>query len=398
MSLVVDSSSDFFSFLTQSESTSIECLDKDKEISGFDEEIELSSSQFSSNPQTAKELFKKIQTAFYSVEKVCFNDKDRLIFLVADILAKTFAYQRPPENVEKITIPQLIGKEIISIDYKFAAMDLGHLSIAHILLPIDNTSAHPIIVFRGTVPTSFETVQSTFGFKGTLSLFVNNTWGFGNNVLWTNRKIFSKLLKEIKAKYKITPILIGHSLGGVLAQRFALQGKNINLIFSIFAFNSPGILSSECEKWEKMSKPNKDKIFVINAAGDDVVNHFGSKRFIGKKFIFKPFQETKELIHGKVLLNKAGKFEELKPNMTSIAKKIGVVVFYPFRVVAVLFLLFNAFIFVDIPAFINNRFFCTDAALRRQAKPIDVNSKNLLEDIFENSKIWWRLSASPNKQ
>jgi hypothetical protein len=138
-----------------------------------------------------------------------------------------------------------------------------------------------------------------------------------------NQAKFSDVLTHLNELYQVKPIIMGHSLGGTLAQRFALQEGNLEKISSVMAFNSPGITHSELQVWEKHleQKPeDRSKAIVVNTS-DDFVNPLAKKRFIGRKFLFTPTEQFKK-IHGKTLLGRAGRLEEvsLEESFSSLKK------------------------------------------------------------------------------
>lgn len=284
----------------------------------------LDSAKMTFLPQRSEENIKnltQIQEDLNSLDEGSMVEPERRTLMIGEILAKGLAYSRITGHEEEplsLDIPQLIDGKWQKITYSTLAWDLGDNNIAYILEPPKTSKAPPIVIIRGTKPSFTKgTLQTSLGMQSVMNFLKDESLAFGEAVLVKNQLKFTQLLSALNSEYSTKPVVVGHSLGGTLAQRFALQLDNIDKISLIMAFNSPGITHAELKKWERHveSHPgDRSKAVVVNTS-DDFVNPLARRRFIGRKFIFTPKEKFKK-VHGKALLGRAGKIDEVTVEKT----------------------------------------------------------------------------------
>jgi pimeloyl-ACP methyl ester carboxylesterase len=357
-----------------------------------------------SNLLKSKEDLKKIQEALNEAnDKI--KDPQRLTIVVGEILAKGLAYTRIVIEQGKefyLQVPQVVNGQAEMMLYSCHAWDLGNSNFAYILEPktIDQKVGVPFVVFRGTIPWEIGTLKSSLGVKSLFNLFFDDCLGIANEIINEKNEEFIKVLKELHLLHGEKPSLIGHSLGGALAQRFAVKEQNIDLISGALSFNSPGIPSEDCQKWdEHIQKNPNDSSKVLSFAVDyDFVNLTGHHYFVGKKYFFHQKDELSWMqIHGTTLLGRAGKIEEVERVQKTTLDKVIDVAIYPLRAAGVAIAIVFSLIFIEFLFELVNYLFTLDFAIRK--KVIDTlreefenlkgNQTPMLEQIRMISQNWW---------
>ena len=127
-----------------------------------------------------------------------------------------------------------------------------------------NDGRPPVLVFRGTNPTEAEDLRDDL-----------NINGIGRKQFDNAKLAIRDWLDFAYQKTKIKPDVIGHSLGGALAQRTA--GEFTDKIGKVVTFNSPGIGADNVRDFENRGGRNLKVVHYITA-GDPV--SFGGEKFL----------------------------------------------------------------------------------------------------------------------
>ena len=372
--------------------------------------LQLSSMDITSRPRfitKIRENNRKIQNLLDEIAEREV-DPQRLSLAVAEVLSKGLAYSRTLDNRDyefHFEIPQIVEGRIIKIHYVASAWDLGNSNLAYILEPYPSLVAGksakcgvPFVIFRGTCPHEFGTVRSSFGVHGILSLLTNETVGFGSIVVEENRKAFQKVIIGLREQHGLKPMVVGHSLGGALAQRLSVVDGNLEHVSGVMAFNSPGILREDLDLWDQhlLENPEDTNKIICISTDKDPVNFLGFSNFIGKKYLFKPDESlaSKGACHGQVILTKAGQLTECPKKVISLAQKVFEIAIFPIRLSAVLILAILAFITVDVLGMAYFLLTSDEVSRRSLVERVSVHSDiPVLDQIRDRSPVFW--SSSP---
>ncbi len=175
---------------------------------------------------------------------------DLRIHATNEILSKVLAYRDLKEKME-IPIPIDDGKlTTYTVDTVF---NLWHGMPAFALLPKDNESASPLLIYRGT----------EFSLKGWGSILSDLDFkGPGFSAFRKAQPSIHAWLEKIGKKTRV----LGFSLGGALTAYTLLFEKD--LISSAVAFNMPGLSLKNYQKWQTLE--NLPPFTVYLTQGDFV--------------------------------------------------------------------------------------------------------------------------------
>lgn len=120
------------------------------------------------------------------------------------------------------------------------------------LRPLDNARVPTIILFRGTEPTAADIAADA------------DAGGVGFTAFQNNRAAIAKLVKSGAGKV----VVVGHSLGGALAQWTAADSECTSSVAAVITFNAPGISRKAAAKFKEASAKEKNA---------PEVHHFGTR-------------------------------------------------------------------------------------------------------------------------
>ena len=193
-------------------------------------------------------------------------DSPLTFFTVSELLAKALSYRDLSQN-QKIKIAVKKGPsfhyETFTVDRIF---DLWKGMPAFGLVP-DQEGIASILLFRGTDP-------SITSKRGWASLFSDvDMLGPGFNVFLHARDEIHNWLKRVSQQKK-KAVVVGYSLGGVLALYTFLYERAYLQQRGSIAFNPPGVTREICQEWENM--PRADQLgFVSYIHRGDIISKSG---------------------------------------------------------------------------------------------------------------------------
>ena len=210
--------------------------------------------------------------------------------MIHEVTAKILGYDAlsPYTN---IMLPVLVGETYNFFPFEVIPIILTDGMKACVFLPKYKTDILPIIVFRGTTPkTNFSSVRADAGFPAIIpALFSGEVFPsleVGRNIVKDNALMMSKLLDSIASNGFEKCILMGHSLGGTLASKFAIADNNLKYVKKLISFNAPGVSRAEVTKYKSLIT---DKFEAISyQTKGDLVSLVASRKFLGKKITIQP--------------------------------------------------------------------------------------------------------------
>ena len=172
-----------------------------------------------------------------------------------ELLAREFVYE-----------DHQVGDQVFGTGYQVSRVISGLTGFFS--LGLTSSIANPILVLRGTQPTQINDVFSDFA-----------TEGVGYNQFQANREAVETWLDEVSAGGTLVT-LVGHSLGGALAQWFAADYANNEdgkPIGEVVTFNSPGICNSvdDCDVYADRFNPALATAVTHYVTSGDLVSMAG---------------------------------------------------------------------------------------------------------------------------
>ncbi len=224
----------------------------------------------------------QVKSGILSVEKAN--------LIVHELIAKVLAYEVLDPD-QTIFLPTLVDDSFIFCPFKPLFINLHDGNAAYLLLPeATDLGISPILSFRGTSPTSSSgSIKANIGFSairaGLFSTEMFPTWDAGRNVIEKDHHLITHILADCASRGYGKCTLTGHSLGGKLASSFAVEGTNAQYVKEVIAFNSPGVSSSDLNRYNRLTEKFKASVYTTQ---NDAINFFCRTRFLGEKFTITP--------------------------------------------------------------------------------------------------------------
>lgn len=211
---------------------------------------------------------------------------------VSELLSKCLAYSHfEPGDSLKIPWVDSSGKNI-NIEYAVDVYNIYHGMPAYILTPKDNQKGPPFVVFRGTDLSSFAAVVCDIdALKGETP---------GVRALAAKAESTKTMLAHLSTEFGESPIVCGHSLGGVLAAQTAFVFRES--IGEVYTFNAPGFSQSDAMRFS--DKPHAP-LYQITLP-EDVVGRFG--HHLGHHLEVKPTSVGLKSSHSSTIFDKENLF------------------------------------------------------------------------------------------
>ena len=204
-------------------------------------------------------------------------------------MAHDYAYNGPPNKKELDYLGYKAGK-MIEGDFGFKMICFAPLPLEQLLLQqgfsLDEyVNLFPVVAFRGTDMNDFS--------EAVVDLLVDlDPRGVGYQQWEVNKKIIQKNLTKLQLQFGKKIVLVGHSLGGALAQ---ITGANFpSLIREIVTFQSPAVNIEQIRRIKTYNKMNKsDKIQSSHhQMASDFVSSVGEVFSPGDVYRYSPGNEA----------------------------------------------------------------------------------------------------------